>query len=80
MHCRKSACSASFVAVVLACATLGPTAAFAAQPAVPGADAGAPGQVHFGTWGVDLSARDLAVSPGDAVEEGAVVRVAAGSK
>jgi putative endopeptidase len=65
MHCRKSACSASFVAVLLACASLGPTAARAAQPAVPGADASAPGQVHFGTWGVDLSARDLSVRPGD---------------
>jgi putative endopeptidase len=69
MRRRKSACSASFVAAVLACATLGASvAAVAAQPAVPAADAGAPGQVHFGAWGVDLSARDLSARPGDDFE------------
>jgi putative endopeptidase len=38
----------------------------AAMPAVAqGADAGAQTVVSFGKWGVDLSARDTAVKPGD---------------
>jgi putative endopeptidase len=34
-------------------------------PPVLAADTAAPGVVHYGTWGVDLSARDTSVAPGD---------------
>jgi putative endopeptidase len=34
-------------------------------PPVMAADAAAPDVVHYGTWGVDLTARDLSAKPGD---------------
>ena len=52
---RRAAC-----AMLLACSALCAAPAAAQQPA-----AAAPEQVHFGTWGVDISTRDLAVKPGD---------------
>ena len=52
---RRAAC-----AMLLACSALSAAPAAAQQPA-----AAAPEQVHFGTWGVDISTRDLAVKPGD---------------
>ena len=52
---RRAAC-----AMLLACSALCAAPAAAQQPA-----GGAPEQVHFGTWGVDISTRDLSVKPGD---------------
>jgi len=52
---RRAAC-----AMLLACSALCAAPVAAQQPA-----GGAPEQVHFGTWGVDISTRDLAVKPGD---------------
>ena len=52
-----------FAAALLACAVLQPVQAIA-QEHTPAADA-VPEQVHFGTWGVDLSTRDLSMKPGD---------------
>ena len=52
---RRAAC-----AMFLACSALCATAAAAQQ-----ATGSAPEQVHFGTWGVDISTRDLSVKPGD---------------
>ncbi len=46
------------IALMLTCSTLGAGALLAQQPATPTT-------VHFGTWGVDLSTRDLSVRPGD---------------
>jgi putative endopeptidase len=53
-------------AMFLACSALQAVPAVAQQsPAsAPPADA-APQVVHFGTWGVDISTRDLSVRPGD---------------
>jgi putative endopeptidase len=51
-----------FAAVLLAATSLAGTALYAQAPA---ATATAPAKTHFGTWGVDLSARDLSVKPGD---------------
>jgi len=65
MHRRLFASSAGFAATLLAFATLGTAPVVAAEQAAPGPDSGAPRQVHYGTWGVDLSARDLSVKPGD---------------
>ena len=45
-------------AILLACGAFTAVPA-ATQPASP------PKDVHFGTWGVDLTARDLSVKPGD---------------
>jgi putative endopeptidase len=53
-------------AMFLACSALQAVPAVA-QPAaanIPPADS-APQVVHFGTWGVDISTRDLSVRPGD---------------
>jgi putative endopeptidase len=52
---RRAAC-----AMLLACSAL-----CAAPVAAQQAAASAPQQVHFGTWGVDISTRDLTVKPGD---------------
>jgi putative endopeptidase len=52
---RRAAC-----AMLLACSALCAAPVAAQQPA-----GGAPEQVHFGTWGVDISTRDLSVKPGD---------------
>ena len=51
--------AARAAAVLLACSALQP---LAAQPQAAPA---APQPVHFGSWGVDISARDLSVKPGD---------------
>ena len=53
-------------AMFLACSALQaiPAAAQPAAGAIPSTDA-APQVVHFGTWGVDVSTRDLSVKPGD---------------
>lgn len=60
------ACSiASATTVILACIPLGLITAIAAESVLPSADANALQQIRFGTWGVDLSARDLSVKPGD---------------
>ena len=48
--------------IIVACAALRAASAPAQSPAVPPA---APQVVRFGTWGVDLSTRDLSVKPGD---------------
>src|SRR6476469_3717377 len=52
---RRAAC-----AMLLACSALCAAPVAAQQPA-----GGAPEQVHFGTWGIDLSTRDTSVRPGD---------------
>ena len=52
---RRAAC-----AMLLACSALCAAPVAAQQPATS-----APQQVHFGTWGVDISTRDLTVKPGD---------------
>ncbi len=53
-------------AALLACTALQsmPAAAQQAAANIPATDA-APQVVHFGTWGVDISTRDLSVRPGD---------------
>ena len=45
-----------FGAMLLACSAL---------VAIPVAAQEAPGVVHFGKWGVDLTTRDTSVKPGD---------------
>ena len=49
-------------AMLLACSTL---SAIPANGQAPAAATSEPKEVHFGTWGVDLSSRDLGVKPGD---------------
>ena len=49
-------------AVLLACSAL---PAIPANAQAPAAATSEPKEVHFGTWGVDLSSRDLSVKPGD---------------
>jgi putative endopeptidase len=61
MKDRSYRAAARFGAMLLACSALSAVPAAAQQPAA----ATAPEQVHFGTWGVDISTRDLAVKPGD---------------
>jgi putative endopeptidase len=56
--------AARLAAVLLACTALQPALAQDAA-ASAGAGAAAPQVVHFGTWGVDISTRDLSVKPGD---------------
>ena len=53
-------------AMLLACSSAGAVSASAQTPApsVPTTESGS-ARVHFGTWGVDLSTRDLSVKPGD---------------
>jgi putative endopeptidase len=51
-------------ALLLASSVLASAPAAAQQPAAAAATT-APAQAHFGTWGVDISARDLSVKPGD---------------
>jgi putative endopeptidase len=63
MNRRPSIHAVGFASALLACAVLQPVRALAQEQA-PATDA-VPEQVHFGTWGVDLSARDLSVRPGD---------------
>lgn len=55
-----------FGAMLLACSAAGAVSASAQTPApsVPTTELGS-ARVHFGTWGVDLSTRDLSVKPGD---------------
>ena len=50
-----------FAAFLLACSALAAVPAAAQQPAAPTP----PADVHYGHWGVDLSARDTNVKPGD---------------
>ena len=52
-------------AVLLACTALQAAPAAAQQQTAASANIAAPQPVRFGSWGVDLSARDLAVKPGD---------------
>src|SRR4051794_34026119 len=55
-----------FAAMFLASTALEAAPAAAQQPAAASAAAtAAPQVVHFGTWGVDISTRDLSVKPGD---------------
>src|SRR4051794_683191 len=55
-----------FAAMFLASTALQATPAAAQQPAAASTAATAAPQVaHFGTWGVDISTRDLSVKPGD---------------
>jgi len=56
--------AARLAAVLLACSALqaGPAAA---QQQDAGANVSEPKVVHFGTWGVDTSTRDMSVKPGD---------------
>jgi putative endopeptidase len=56
--------AARLAAMFLAGSALQAVPAYAQQPA-PAAGAVGTGQVHFGTWGVDVSTRDLSVKPGD---------------
>jgi putative endopeptidase len=53
------------VAVLLATAAVVAPLAAAAQTTQAAAAANAPAKAHLGTWGVDLSSRDLSVKPGD---------------
>jgi putative endopeptidase len=58
--------AARLAALFLACSALQSLPAAAQQPAAATPTTGsAPEVVHFGTWGVDVSTRDLAVRPGD---------------
>ncbi len=57
-YARASRCCV----ILLACGALRAETAPAKAPAAPSA---APQVVRFGTWGVDLSTRDLSVKPGD---------------
>ena len=52
-------------AAFLACTALGSTPAAAQPTAATAGTEAVPQQVHFGTWGVDISTRDLSVKPGD---------------
>ena len=56
--------AARFAALLLTCSALqaGPAAA---QQQDAGVSVSEPKVVHFGTWGVDTSTRDLSVKPGD---------------
>jgi len=56
--------AARFAGLLLACSALqaGPAAA---QQQDAGVNVSEPKVVHFGTWGVDISTRDLSVKPGD---------------
>jgi putative endopeptidase len=56
---HRSSRRARLGAVLLACS------AFVAIPAAAQTTAAEPKVVHFGTWGVDLSTRDMGVKPGD---------------
>src|SRR5689334_17254811 len=51
------------LAALLACSAM--QAPLAAQNQTAGAPLSEPKVVHFGTWGVDISTRDLSVNPGD---------------
>ena len=54
-------------AMLLACSAAGAVSASAQTPtpSVPTTEMAGSARVHFGTWGVDLSTRDLSVKPGD---------------
>jgi putative endopeptidase len=54
-------------AMLLACSAVGAVSASAQTPppSVPNTEMAGSARVHFGTWGVDLSTRDLSVKPGD---------------
>ena len=54
-------------AMLLACSAAGAVSASAQTPtpSVPTTEMAGSTRVHFGTWGVDLSTRDLSVKPGD---------------
>ena len=64
MHRRSLVRATSLAIALLAGAGLARLPAMAADPQ-PSTAESAPEQVHFGTWGVDLSTRDLSVPPGD---------------
>jgi putative endopeptidase len=53
--------------MLLACSAVGAVSASAQPPApaVSTTEMAGSARVHFGTWGVDLSTRDLSVKPGD---------------
>src|SRR3954447_5930186 len=63
---RSRRAGARLAAMLLACTALhsAPAVAQQAVAAVP-TTGSAPEVVHFGTWGVDVSTRDLSVKPGD---------------
>src|SRR3954469_19180706 len=63
---RSRRAGARLAAMLLACTVLhgAPAVAQQAVAAVPTTGA-APEVLHFGTWGVDVSTRDLSVKPGD---------------
>ena len=53
------------LSLLLACTAIVALPATAQQTATSASSATAPQTVRFGTWGVDLSTRDMAVKPGD---------------
>ena len=60
--------SMTFGAIMLACTALGTVPAVAQQPAAAAGTSAEADTAHFGTWGVDLDARDVSVKPGDDFE------------
>ena len=66
MILRSNCGAARVAALLLTCSVLHSAPALAQQAvaAIPVTDS-APSAAHFGTWGVDISTRDLSVKPGD---------------
>ncbi|HVU29047.1 MAG TPA: M13 family metallopeptidase [Sphingomicrobium sp.] len=56
--------AAPLLALLLACSTLGALPA-RAEDGSASSGTSVPAQVHYGTWGVDISTRDTSVKPGD---------------
>lgn len=67
MILRSSRRAPRLCAMLLACSAVGAVSASAQPPApaVSTTEMAGSARVHFGTWGVDLSTRDLSVKPGD---------------
>ena len=67
MILRSSRRAPRLCAMLLACSAVGAVSASAQPPApaVSTTEMAGSAPVHFGTWGVDLSTRDLSVKPGD---------------
>jgi len=65
MILRSSRRAVRVAAVLLACSALQPVALSAQAQQAGTTTTSAPQVVRFGTWGVDISTRDLTVKPGD---------------
>ena len=65
MRGQRKFVPARLAALLATAAMIGAAPAAAQQAAGAGTSASAPQTVRYGSWGVDISARDLAVKPGD---------------